>query len=35
MSGTVKSQAEADKALSIAKSTEGVKTVKNNLKVTG
>jgi hyperosmotically inducible protein len=35
MSGTVKSQAEADKAVSIAKNVEGVKMVKNNLKVTG
>ena len=33
MSGTAKSQAEVDKALSIARSTEGVKTVKNEVKV--
>ena len=33
MSGTVKSQSEADRALSIARSTEGVKSVKSELKV--
>ena len=33
LSGTAKTQAEADKAVTIAKNTEGVVTVKNNLKV--
>jgi len=33
MSGTVSSQAEADQALKIARSTDGVKSVKSNLKV--
>ena len=33
MSGTVKSQSEADQALTIARNTEGVKSVKSNLKV--
>ena len=33
MSGTVKSQSEADQAISIARNTEGVKSVKSNLKV--
>ena len=33
ISGTVKSQGEADQALRIARSTEGVRSVKNNLKV--
>ena len=33
MSGTAKTQEEVDKALSIARSTEGVKTVKSNVKV--
>ncbi len=33
ISGTVKSQSEADQAIRIARSTEGVKSVKNNLKV--
>ena len=33
MSGTVKSQEEVDKALSIARGTEGVKNVKNDVKV--
>jgi len=33
MSGTVKSQDEVDKALSIARSTEGVKSVHNEMKV--
>ena len=33
MSGTVTSQSEADQALSIAKNTEGVKSVKSSLKV--
>ena len=33
MSGTVNNQAEADQALTIAKNTEGVKTVKSDLKV--
>ena len=33
MSGTVVSQSEADQAVSIAKNTEGVKSVKANLKV--
>jgi hyperosmotically inducible periplasmic protein len=33
MSGTVKSQSEADQAMSIARNTEGVKSVKSNLKV--
>jgi hyperosmotically inducible periplasmic protein len=33
MSGTVKSQGEADQAITIARNTEGVKSVKSNLKV--
>jgi hyperosmotically inducible protein len=33
MRGTVNSQSEADKAITIARSTEGVKTVKSSLKV--
>ena len=33
MSGTVKSQSEADQALTIARNTEGVKSVKSNIKV--
>jgi hyperosmotically inducible protein len=33
MSGTVKSQTEADQAITIARNTEGVKSVKSNLKV--
>ena len=33
MSGTVKSQSEADQAISIARNTEGVKSVKSNLTV--
>lgn len=33
LSGTAKSQAEADKAESIAKATEGVKSVRNDIKV--
>ena len=33
MSGTAKSQDEVDKALSIARSTEGVKSVHNEMKV--
>ena len=33
MSGTANSQGEIDKAVSIAKNTEGVKSVKNDLKV--
>ena len=33
MSGTVKSQTEADQAISIARNTEGVKLVKNAIKV--
>jgi hyperosmotically inducible protein len=33
MSGTAKSQEEIDKAVSIAKGTEGVKSVKNDVKV--
>ncbi len=33
MSGTVKSQSEADQAITIARNTEGVKSVKSNLKV--
>jgi hyperosmotically inducible protein len=33
LNGTVKSQAEAQKAVAIAKSVEGVKSVKSNLKV--
>ena len=33
MGGTAKTQAEVDKALSIARSTDGVKTVKNDVKV--
>jgi hyperosmotically inducible protein len=33
MSGTAKSQQEIDKAVSIAKGTEGVKSVKNELKI--
>jgi hyperosmotically inducible protein len=33
MSGTAKTQAEIDKAVSIAKGTEGVKRVRNDIKV--
>jgi hyperosmotically inducible protein len=33
MSGTVKSQSEADQALRIARGTEGVKSVKSNIRV--
>jgi len=33
MSGTAKTQDEADKALAIARGTEGVKSVKNDVKV--
>jgi len=33
MSGTAKTQQDVDKAASIAKSTEGVKSVKNEVKV--
>jgi osmotically-inducible protein OsmY len=33
LSGTVKTQAEADKAVSIARQTKGVASVTNNLKV--
>ena len=33
LSGTAKTQSDVDKAVSIAKGTEGVITVKNNLKV--
>jgi hyperosmotically inducible protein len=33
MSGTANSQEEVDKAVAIARDTEGVKSVKNNLKV--
>lgn len=33
LSGNAKTQAEADKAESIAKATEGVKSVRNNIKV--
>ena len=33
MGGTAKTQAEVDKALSIARSTDGVKTVKSDVKV--
>jgi len=33
LSGEAKSQAEIDKAVSIAKTTDGVVTVKNNLKI--
>ena len=33
MSGTVKSQSERDQAITIARKTEGVKSVKSNLKV--
>ena len=33
MSGMVNSQAEADQALTIARNTEGVRSVKSNLKV--
>jgi len=33
MSGTAKTQEEVDKALSIARGTEGVKSVKNDVKV--
>ena len=35
LTGNVKSKAEADKAVSIAKGTKGVTTVQNNLKVVG
>lgn len=33
LSGTAKSQAEADKAESIAKATEGVKSVRNDIQI--
>lgn len=33
MSGTVNNQAEADEAITIARSTEGVKSVKTNLRI--
>ena len=33
MSGTAKTQQDVDKAVSIAKNTEGVKSVKNDIKV--
>jgi hyperosmotically inducible protein len=33
MSGTAKTQADIDKAMSIAKGTEGVKSVKNDIKI--
>ena len=33
LSGTANNQAEADKAVALARDTEGVKSVKNNLKV--
>jgi hyperosmotically inducible protein len=33
MSGTAKSQQDIDKAVSIAKATDGVRTVKNDMKV--
>jgi len=33
LSGTAKTKAEADKAVSIASETEGVKSVKNNIKI--
>lgn len=33
MSGTVNNQAEADEAITIARSTEGVKSVKPNLRI--
>ena len=33
MSGTAKTQQDVDKALSIAKNTEGVKSVKNDIKI--
>jgi osmotically-inducible protein OsmY len=33
MTGTANSQEEADKAVAIARNTEGVKSVKSNLKV--
>jgi hyperosmotically inducible protein len=33
MTGTVESQAEADRAIAIARNTEGVKSVKSSLKV--
>ena len=33
MSGTAKTQQEVDKAVSIAKGTEGVKSVKNDIKI--
>ena len=33
MSGTVNNQTEADQAITIARNTEGVKSVKSNLKV--
>src|SRR5205814_10329996 len=33
LSGTAKSQAEIDKAVSIAQNTEGVKSVQNNIKI--
>jgi hyperosmotically inducible periplasmic protein len=35
LNGTVSSRAELDKALSIARNTAGVTSVRNNLKVTG
>jgi hyperosmotically inducible protein len=33
LSGTANNQAEADKAVTIARNTEGVKSVKSNLKI--
>jgi len=33
LSGTAKSQAEVDKAVSIARETDGVKSVKNHIKI--
>jgi hyperosmotically inducible protein len=33
LSGTAKTQSDVDKAVAIAKGTDGVVTVKNNLKV--
>ncbi len=33
LSGTAKTQADIDKAVSVAKTTDGVVTVKNNLKI--
>lgn len=35
LNGTVKSEAEADKAVEIAKSVEGVKSVQSNLVISG